>query len=612
MCAINGFTGEDAALLAAMNAATAHRGPDGSGAFVGDGVSLGHNRLAILDLRPEAGQPMSTPDGRFTIVFNGEIYNFADLKAELSGYVFRTTGDTEVVLAALATWGEAALPKLSGMFALALLDRRDGSLLLARDRAGVKPLYYSRDGGRLIFSSEMKAILAAGVPRTIDRDALDAYLRLGYVPGTDTMLASVKKLAPGHRLRWRAGVAEISRFAPDAPAPVDRPFAESARAVEAAVDAAVRRELVADRPVGIYLSGGIDSSVVLDAASRVHPGISTFSVGFELDADEEPDRFNADAALAERTAKIYGAAHQTFYVGAGEVLPALALAARHLDEPVSNPTVAPMALLAARVKSTGVAVALVGDGGDELFGGYERYRWSARADLYQKLPGAARRALALGVPALAKLDDAPGVGRYARFHFIKEPLVREVSGEAYRGGEGFRASFAERFLSGADAENGDFGRAFMSADRRSWLVDEALLRGDKMSMSHGLEIRVPLLDDLVADEADRTPTAHKVGIFGTKRVLKEAFRSRLPSFLLSQQKRGWFSPGAKWLRRGPVADLARAALLPGFHAPTDPLFDWPAVSRMLEAHVSKERYLFPSLWGLLAFRLWAREFDARL
>lgn len=594
-----------------MDAATCHRGPDGTHDLVRDGITLGHNRLSILDVSAAADQPMVSSDGRFAIVYNGELYNFKELRRELRGYAFRSAGDTEVVLAAYAQWGTGAFARMNGIFAVAIHDRQEKSLILARDPMGVKPLYYAWDEKerKLIFSSEMKALFEAGVSRTLDTDAFDAYVRLLYVPGPATAIAGVKKLPPGSYGIYENGAFEIQAYASPPARPEPMTFSDAAERVESAVDQAIARQLVSDRPLGLYLSGGVDSTVILDSASRLRPGIDTFSVGFSLAQDEEPEKFNADSLLAAKTAKLYGSTHHSFLITPEEILPAFTAAVRQMDEPVSNPTTIPMFLLAKRVKEAGIDVALSGDGGDELFGGYERYRWARRADLWQMLPRAVRHAAGRCLPALKKLEDAPGIERYARFHFQKEAIVREIMGGAYRSGDRTKERFAEACI---DDEGVDPLTAFMRADRCSWLVDESLLKADKLSMAHSLEVRVPLLDLELVALADRIPSAYKAGAFHTKKILKEAFRHRLPSYLFKEPKRGWQSPGAKWLRYPHIAAFAEEALSPGYHTETDALFDWEAVARMLNEHRTQDRYNLVMLWALLTFRVWAREYDIKL
>ncbi len=610
MCAINGFTWEDRPLAERMNEVTKHRGPDGTGVFAGSGVSLGHNRLAIIDLSSTGAQPMKSGDGNLIITFNGEIYNYLELRRELEdGYRFIGKSDTEVILAGYAKWGEGILARLSGIFAFGLWDRRSRTLLLARDQMGVKPLYYHEKEGRLVFSSEIKAILEHDVPRTLDREAFNAYMRCLYTPAPYTMLASVKKLPPGHTLTFRDGKTAITRYWQRDKTSLDRrPRAALAAELRETVREAVRSQLVSDRPVGLYLSGGIDSSAVLDSMREVHTGaVETFSVGFELTKEEQKEKFNADFELARMTARQYGTNHHEVRVSADEVPALFEDAIWHLDEPMANATIVPMLKLA-RFAKEHVAVVLGGDGGDELFGGYERYRLSLIASAYQKvLPPSLRRLLASSA-ALQKLNTPAGVERFALFLFQKEPELRRVLASPYND-EDFTSDFCRNQFFSKITD--PFETQFMETDRQSWLVDEALLRSDKMSMAGGLEQRVPLLDLSVVSLADRIPLREKVSFRQTKIILKEAFKNRIPSHLLHQPKRGWFSPGAKWLRVEPVASFAREILSPSYYEPTRELFDWNAVQGLLKRHQEGE-YHATMLWAILGLQLWSRRFKVTL
>ncbi len=623
MCSISGFTWRDEALAKKMNARLAHRGPDGTGIFCSANITLGHNRLSILDLSNAGAQPMKSDDGRYVISFNGEIYNYRELRAELSSYPFKSESDTEVILAAFKTWGEEALARLNGMFAIALWDEREKELYLARDPVGIKPLYYHALGARLIFASEIKALLEhPEVVRHIDPLALDCYLRVNYVPAPLTMFAGIKKLLPGQLLRYQSGKFEISDYAiGKKPVLSSEPKSVLAQELRERVHMSVQAQLVSDRPVGLYLSGGVDSSAVLESMARAKGKVETFSVGFELREGEQGEKFNADFLLARRTAKHFGATHHEVLVSPEEIIPLFEEAVYHLDEPISNATIIPMLKLA-RFAKTRVAVVLGGDGGDELFGGYERYRWSLLSSYYRSLPTTIRGSLDSLLPRLKKLDTAPGIPRYARFHFLKEDILSPLFTPSAYHATTAQNFFAERFFSRSADELG-FGDArmnadkkepfetqFMRTDRRSWLPDESLMRSDKLSMASGLEARVPLLDLPLIDFADTIPLRHKVSLRRTKIILKDAFREFLPEELFNQPKRGWFSPGAKWLRYPHIAEYAREVLSPNYTEATKDIFDWTKVRSLLEAHLLGEYHL-TELWAILTLQIWARRFKVK-
>ena len=605
MCSINGFTWQERELIARMNKETSHRGPDGTGIFVATGISLGHNRLAIIDLSESGAQPMQGSGGRFVLIFNGEIYNYRELKKELVSYPFKGESDTEVVLAAYEAWGEKAFARLQGMFALALWDREKQELLLARDPMGIKPLYYHFTGGRLIFSSEIKAILEHDIPRRIDPQALDLYLRVLYVPAPMTMFENVKKLSPGHVLSWKGGSCSIKPFARrKSPVLSSKSFVELKTEARARVHESVRKELVSDRPLGLYLSGGIDSSAVLESMSVAQGRVETFSVGFELRVGEQREKFNADFELARRTAAHFGARHHEVLVSPSEIVSLFEEAIFHLDEPSANATIIPQLALA-RFAKAHVAVVLGGDGGDELLGGYERYRLSRISSLYRRFPKILRKIGRLVVPSLSKLDTAPGIERFAQFHFIKEPTLSRLLKEGAYHPRVEHAFFVEHFFREVQEP---FETQFMETDRQSWLVDESLLRSDKLSMAAGLEARVPLLDLPLIQFADTISLHHKVSLTNTKIILKEAFRDVLPKELLHQPKRGWFSPGAKWLRYPHFSAYAREVLSPNYTQATRHLFNWDEVQRRLEGHLRGE-YHATILFALLGLQIWAKEFD---
>ncbi|MBU1349027.1 asparagine synthase (glutamine-hydrolyzing) [Patescibacteria group bacterium] len=608
MCGINGFTWQDRNLLRSMHAATRHRGPDDEGFFEAPGISFRQSRLSIIDLSPAGHQPMSTQDQRFTIIFNGEIYNYQELRRELErlGERFRSTSDTEVLLAAFARWGEACLPKLNGIFAFAIWDREERRLTLVRDHVGVKPLYYAWDGEKLIFSSEIKAILVHDVAKDIDTDALNQYFRYLYVPGPRTMFRSIRKLPAGHVATFHDGVFDVRSWWSLKEGNTVASYNEAVEGVRQRVKDAVKRQLVSDRPLGVFLSGGIDSSAVLGIMAEIATGpIRTFSVGYESSAQAE--KYNADARLAELTAKHVGAEHRTFILSAEEAAADLETVAWHMDEPVANHVQSSTFLLAKSAKPH-ITVALGGDGGDELFGGYSRYWYSRTIDRVRSLPlggeTAAALALLVGKPDLAmKFGSRAGLERQLAFVAQKEGAI---------------GSFLKKDLNRPDAVGEPLGPVFssawrdatnqlMAADVRTWIPDESLIRTDRLTMAHGLEERVPLLDPELVAYASRVPSRFKLkNRRQGKRVFIDAMRPYLPPHVLNQEKRGWMSPMAKWIR-GPLLPRVREILSPTY-ADTTAYLDLSAANRILDDHVSMKEYALNTIWSIVAFQLWWRRF----
>ncbi len=602
MCAINGCTGRDETLVKKMDAVTVHRGPDGSRIYADDEVTLGFNRLAIIDLSEKAMQPMHDEPDRYVIAFNGEIYNYRELKSELSEYPFTTQSDTEVILAAYSRWGMAAFSRLNGMFGLALWDKKEKRLVLARDAVGIKPLYYHFDGEKLIFSSEIKAILESGIPRVLNPDAFGHYMRLMYVPSPMTMFKDIFKLPAGHTLSFQQGKISIEPFRGMWPS-ASRPdsYDEAVQTVKETVEGAVARQLVSDRPVGVYLSGGIDSSVILAGASKVHPKIDTFSIGFDLGAGEEAEKFNADSILARQTAKHFGSTHHEFSLSSEDVLGLFREAVHHLDEPIGNATALSQLYLARKAKPTATVV-LTGDGGDELFGGYERYRMALIAEKY----GSLIPEFIAGSFEKLKHTHLSGVDRFAQLMFQKDDELSKILSNGYALPD-TRALFASEFPASTEIDS-----ELMRADESHWLVDEALMRSDKMSMGGSVEARVPLLDLEVRSLAHALPPQYKVTPFATKRILKDAFKGVIPDSVLNAPKRGWFSPGAKWLRHPNFVAYADTVFAPEYAPGVASLFDFKNLRELWVEHREKRGYHYTALYAVLVFLDWAREYKVSL
>ena len=608
MCSINGFNFKNEDLVLKMNKVTSHRGPDGSGFFCDDNISLGHNRLSIIDLSEAASQPMSN-DGKLVIVFNGEIYNFRELKNELMDYPFKTNSDTEVILAAYQKWGKDCVKRFNGIFAFAIWDKDKKELFLAKDNIGIKPLYYHWDGNHFVFSSEIKAILEHNLPRILDIEALNHYLRVLYVPEPRTMFNGIKKFPAGHigLLNGKKFITERYWRLQEEGDYLKGSLKETAKIVYEEVEKAVARQLVSDKPLGLYLSGGIDSSAVLHCASRHKKNIDTFSVGFDLAEKEQRDKFNADFYLARRTAKHYGTNHNEVLLSPQNILDNLEKCVWHMDEPISNPTALSMMKLAGFAKQK-ADVVLGGDGGDELFGGDDRYRLSLAAGYYQKLPNRLRNILSRG-GRLQKLNTPAGIDRFALFMFQKDVLLKETINNNFLKFD-TKNFFQEKFFSQKNKRS--FEEQFMDTDLRSWLADESLMMTDKMSMASGLEIRVPLLDNELVKLAARIPIKHKISLGKTKIVLKEAFRGKIPSFLFDQPKRGWFSPAAKWLRRKELQIKAREILSSSYYNETSLIFNWENIEKILDGHLSGEKYNLNILWSILTFQIWAKMYKIKL
>jgi asparagine synthase (glutamine-hydrolysing) len=618
VCGIAGFadlTGRpaDRGLLARMTAVLAHRGPDGEGFHLDGPVGLGHRRLAIIDLFTGA-QPMGSADGRLWIAFNGEIYNFRELRADLErrgGWRFRTNSDTEVILAAYDAWGTACLRRLRGMFAFALWDGERRRLLLARDRVGIKPLIWARHRDRFFFASEIKAILEdRSVPRAIDWEALRDYLTFSYVPAPRTIFQVIRKLPPASYLLLdvETGRHGIHRYWDLEFRPDERPSeAEWLDGLRHRLDDAVRSHLVADVPVGAFLSGGMDSSTVVALMARAQDRpVKTFSIGFDqADFDE--------LAWAREVARRFGTDHYEMVVkpDAMEALPRLAW---QFDEPFGDASALPTYYVA-KITREHVTVALSGDGGDENFAGYRRY---ARAlALHERLDAApvrfslpllrlASRLLpdtARGQGYLALLG-APGLERYFRMVTFQT----EASLDHLLGPEA-RRHLAPALDPGVFRRLAEAGRvedlvsALQYVDIHTYLPDDILTKVDRASMLVSLEARVPLLDHLLMEYLATMPSSLKLRAGEGKYLLKGAMAQTLPAGILSRRKMGFGVPLAQWFRselNGYAADvlLSRQAAGRGFVARA-------AVQRLLAEHAAG-RDRSAMIWMLLCLEKWAR------
>lgn len=614
-----------AALARAMGDRLSHRGPDDSGVWVDaeSGIALAHRRLSILDLSPLGHQPMASADGRYVVAYNGEIYNFAALREALvaRGHAFRGHSDTEVLLAAMVEWGvEDAIARCNGMFAIALWDRQERRLWLARDRVGKKPLYYGWAGDTLVFGSELKALWQhPQFDNPVDRNALALLLRLDYIPAPHAIHVDTFKLLPGALLCVdAAGVARGARaHVPERDqhrywdararmaAAIARPFRGDAREAEQRLDVLLRESvglrMVADVPVGVFLSGGTDSSVVtaLMQAQSDKP-VHSFTIGFEGSHHDE-------APLAREVAQHLGTDHTELYVSGADALAVVPQLPSMFDEPFADASQVPTALVA-RLARSRVTVALSGDGGDELFFGYKRYERALRNWRWQRrVPGFLRRLLARsagaageasrtgGLAALAAEVGARGIGDVYR-----QRISRWRDPQAAVPGAVLPATFYDRPdpLQGA----GTPADAMMLADFSVYLPDDLLCKVDRTSMAVSLEARAPLLDWQVAEFAWSLPLEFKRHASGNKYLLKRVLRRYLPHSMVDRGKRGFGAPVTAWLR-GDLSEWAEALLAPQRLA-GDGYFDAALVRDLWRQFQGGERKWHTHLWNVLMFQAW--------
>ena len=646
MCGIAGFIGaaphwvEPYSDLQRMARAIAHRGPDDEGllyASVANGrlqVGLAHRRLSIIDLKT-GQQPLGNEDGRVQIVFNGEIYNFQELRRDLQarGHVFRTASDTEVIVHAYEQWGEDCVARLRGMFAFAIWDARRERLMLARDRFGKKPLFLRDQDGVLLFASEIKSLLTwPGVRVQIDLNAVWDYLGYRYVPGPATLFAGIRKLPPGFYAVWRNGHLQETRYftAPDGRPRVEEPvprFPE--REFLKRLDEAVAMRMVADVPFGAFLSGGIDSSTVVGLMSRhSEQPIKTFSVGFD-------DPENNELTYARQVAEHLATDHHELQIAPHQVMDELPALIGFRDAPVSEPSDVPLYLMAREARQH-VKMVLTGEGADEILGGYPKHRFEPLGRYYRVLPGALRHRLleplldqlpfafrrartAIAALGLEQFDE-----RMARWFGALSASEREhlvafaPSGQAlnlqlrHAPAGGVRSAVNRSAGHSAPALQFDSApdasplRRMLYFDQTSWLPDNLLERGDRMTMAVGLEARMPFMDHELAAWVARLPDRYRVRGSTGKWLLREAARGLLPRQILERKKIGFRVPIDQWLR-GPM----RAFLLDhlaGTQSRTARYYQPAELQRVLDEHLGGRINHEKLLWSLLNFELWCRHF----
>ena len=626
MCGIAGKVGfaretaVSSALVRRMMDAIRHRGPDDDGIYVEPQAVLGHRRLSIIDLN-SGRQPISNEDGTLWIVYNGEIYNFPELRNQLlaKGHLFKTHTDTEVIVHLYEEFGDGCVKHLRGMFAFALWDARKKRLLLARDRVGIKPLYFAETSDSLLFASEIKALLVdSELRREVDPQAIDTFLTFNYVPGGDTLLRGVRKLEPGHYLVLERGQIKIERYW-DLRFPAEKrqgSFDSAAEELNELLRRTVRDHMISDVPVGILLSGGVDSTALLSFMVReTNRDIKSFTVGFS------GEQFADERFYAKMAAKKFGSQHYETTITASDFQEFLPKYVGHMEEPVCEPPAVALYYVTKMARQH-VKVLMSGEGGDEAFAGYQNYRngvWVERVKaLGQPWAGAA----ASGVKQLARI---PGFARLSKFPaMMNTPLDRYYYSRTSSPFSFFRRNkfefYTPSFQQAIDPHFVDRQMALCFAnvqgqspldqmlyvDTKTWLPDDLLIKADKITMANSLELRVPLLDHKVLEFAAILPDSYKVNGFTTKYILKKVFDGRVPKEILKRKKSGFPVPVQTWLAHD-LKDfthdllLDRKTLQRGY-------FEQPAMEQLLAAHGSKSADHSLEIFSLITLELWHRRF----
>jgi asparagine synthase (glutamine-hydrolysing) len=609
-------------LVKAMADTILHRGPDDEGYYVSGPIGLGFRRLSIIDLST-GHQPLSNEDGTVQIVFNGEIYNYRDLRAFLlsKGHVFKTHTDTEVIVHLYEEFGPQCLEKLRGMFGFAIWDENAKTLFLARDRVGIKPIYYCLTDKSLLFASEIKAILAdPSIEREIAPEMIDRFLTFQYVPGEETLLKGIRKLAPGHYLLVKDGRPMLRQY-------WDLQFAQPSRSISfkdaesellRLLAETVEQHMIADVPVGVLLSGGVDSTGVLSfAVERTQKEISTFTVGFaggEV-ADERP--------YARLAAETFGTRHHEITISPEDFASFMPQYVWHMEEPVCEPPAVALYYVS-KLARRHVTVLLSGEGGDEAFAGYSNYRNLVWLERLKRGLGPMNGAVAQGLSLASSLFHSPRAARYAPLmnHRFPDYYNSRTSNPYRYTGNGLGAVYSATYAQSIDREytlepvrrlqqhvrGQNTLDAMLYIDTKTWLPDDLLVKADKMTMANSIELRVPLLDHRLLEFAASLPSSFKLKGFSTKHILKKTMSQRIPQAILNRKKTGFPVPYESWLRND-LKDLVwgvltdRETINRGY-------FSKDAVERLLLANSKGSNYS-KEIFSLLSLELWQRAFLER-
>jgi asparagine synthase (glutamine-hydrolysing) len=619
LCGIAGYTHyqrrPDAARIRRATYALTHRGPDQQGVYESESVSLGAVRLRIIDL-DGGDQPLKSEDGETILAFNGEVYNNPELRNELRGlgHTFRTQCDTETVLEAFLEWDTDCFRRLRGMFALAIWSKRDNRLILARDRVGIKPLYVHRRGINLYFGSELKSLFVhPEIERQIDPLGLHYYTSLNYVPSPNTLVEGIEKLPAGHWLEWREGRVRTApywelKFEPQRRYTLD----SAAEELDSLLAESVREHLVADVPLGIWASGGVDSSIILHYASAQSAQLKTFSVSFAGRSFDEGE-------YARRLANHYGTDHHEFDLNPNvDLESAIESLAYYSDEPGADAGALPVWFLS-KMSRQHVTVALSGEGADELFGGYHTYLGDSYARALRRVPALARRVALRLARTLPVSNEKIGfdykVRRMLEGSFLDPGAAHLFWNGTFSEDEKKELHLRNghphvgELLKNLPIQAGEVGylNRYLWLDQLYYLPDDILYKTDRMSMAHSLEVRPPFLDHRIVEFAARLPQSLKIRNATLKVVLRHLMRNKLPAEVLKRRKEGFDIPAHDWLR-GVLKPLLLDTVTREAVEKSN-LFDWNVVESLIRAHLDRRANLGYHLWGLLTLFLWMKRWD---
>jgi asparagine synthase (glutamine-hydrolysing) len=618
ICGIVNFNATEAVdrrLVESMTSALAHRGPDDHGYFVEQNVGLGHRRLSIIDLSG-GKQPIFNEDGSVVVVFNGEIYNYAELSKALvsRGHTFRTRSDTETIVHAYEEYGNDCMRDFRGMFAFAIWDRRRHRLMLVRDRLGIKPVYYYAGKDCFVFASEIKSLLQhPAVPRTVDPEAVDLYLSLRYVPGPRTMFKDIFKLQPGHFVTVDENGVKIRRY-------WDLTYTAERRIdleeFQNLLEESVRLRLISEVPLGVFLSGGLDSTAMLAMMSKLNRGeqVKTFSVGYETIGSTDPEIEEANEfTFAREAAAHFGAEHHEFRLSASEFRDAIPTMIRHLDEPMADPTCIPLYFISKLARNY-ITVVLSGEGADETMAGYSFYRRMLALEKLRRQMGPFSAAL----PRMAALPFRDSVRAYLRragssleSHY--RGMVKGLSLETRLALSGEER--VEKCTAALDEIFGSyFGRVsgvsalnrMLYVDTKVWLPEDLLVKADKMTMATAVELRVPFLDHKLVEYIAALPDDAKIRENQGKWILRQAVGSAIPSSILQRKKKGFPMPAAAWFRSH-LRDFVRDSLL-DHNSACRKYFDVQVIESIVADQEKGKISGFQEIWSLLVFESWHKQF----